>query len=168
MTWRIWLPRAALLLILAGQLNYLPDRIAFWRQLWIFTHLPDQTAAARFAYGAADYDLLTWIERQTSPETTILLVSASPRTYGDPAYVLYHRALYRLYPRQVWWAAPVPATRYPAWWTPTDLSAADLLALARRYQATTVLASGFREPPLPGSVRSFDETTHLIFLAGDE
>lgn len=168
MTGRIWLPRLALLLILAGQLNYLPDRWAFWQQLWEFARLPDPVAAARLAYGAANYDLLAWVKAQTPAEATLLLVTASPRTYGDPSYLLYHRALYHLYPRSIWWAAPVPATGYPVWWSTTDLSETDLLNLARARRATAILAVGFVEPPVSGPVLSFDERTHLIFWAGEK
>lgn len=163
MTGRTWLPWLALLLIMIGQLNYLPDRLAFLRRTWTFIGLPEP-AAARLAYGAADYDLLVWLEQHTLPETTILLVTASPQTYGDPSYVLYHRALYHLYPRSVWWAAPVPANRHPAWWTFTDLSPAHLLSLAEQYQATVILADGFAEEPVPGARLSFDDDTHLILL----
>lgn len=166
MSWRTWLPRLALLLVLAGQLNYLPDRLAFWGQVWNFARLADQTAAARLAYGAADYDLLEWVKRQTTPDSTLLLLTASPQTYGDPSYVLYHRAIYHLYPRSVWWAAPVPLNRYPAWWSFTDLSEADILALAGRHQATAILAVGFARKPVSGPSLSFGAETHLIFLDG--
>ncbi|MFQ5614016.1 MAG: hypothetical protein ACE5H9_17985, partial [Anaerolineae bacterium] len=156
---RSWLPRLALLLVLAGQVYYLPARLGFVRQLLEYARLPDATAEARVAYGAASYDLLAWVEAETPPDTTLLLLTASPRTYGDPAYVLYHRAVYHLYPRRVWWAAPVETTPYPAWWSFTDLDPAGILALAGSYGATAVLADGFARPPVPGAVRSFDPDT---------
>ena len=159
-----WLPGLALALIVAGQLYYLPERIEFWGQLLALAGAEDAIVAARLAYGPADYDLLAWTAQETSPGATILLVTASPQTYGDPAYVLYHRAIYRLYPRSIWWAAPVPPTRYPAWWSFSDLSEAGILGLARQRQATAILAEGFSEPPVPGPVLSFDQDTHLIFL----
>jgi len=158
------LPFLALLVIIIGQLNYLPARFDFLRQLLAFAQAKDSQEVPRLAYGAVNYDLLTWVEQETSPETTLLLLTASSRTYGDPSYVLYHRAIYHLYPRQVWWTAPVPPTRYPAWWTFTDLTEDDILILAQKYQATTILADGFARPPASGPVLSFDDDTHLIFL----
>src|SRR5687768_4205934 len=141
------LPFLALLLIIVGQLNYLPARLDFLRQLLAFARDKDSQEVTRLAYSAANYDLLAWVEQETSPETTLLLLTASPRTYGDPSYVLYHRAIYHLYPRNVWWAAPVPPTRYPVWWTFTALTEDDILILAQNCQATAILADGFAQPP---------------------
>jgi hypothetical protein len=154
----------ALLLIIAGQLNYLPARLDYLRHLSALAQTTDSLEIARQAYGTANYDLLAWVARQTPPDTTLLLLTASPRTYGDPAYVLYHRAIYALYPRSVWWAAPAPPTRYPAWWLSTNLTQANILAFTQQYHATAILADGFDSPPVPGSVISFDQNTHLIFL----
>jgi hypothetical protein len=97
-----------------------------------------------------------------------LLVTSSPHTYGDPSYVLYHRALYHLYPRSLWWAAPVSPTRYPAWWNFTDLSEKDILNIAQKHQATAILADGFARPPVPGPAITFDADTHLTFLENKE
>jgi len=163
----IWLFRLAVLLVLAGQLNYAPDRLNFLRQVWAFARADDQ-ADARLAYGAADYDLLEWVKHETLPQATILLLTSSPQTYGDPSYVLYHRALYHLYPRSIWWAAPVPHDRYPAWWIDTDLSETDIRAKANEYGARVILAVGFPHPPLPAPSHSFDQETHLIFLGNDD
>ena len=162
-----WLFRLAVLLVLAGQLNYVPGRLNFLRQVWGFVRADDQTDA-RLAYGAADYDLLEWVKQETPPQATILLLTASPQTYGDPSYVLYHRALYHLYPRSIWWAAPVPRDRYPAWWIDTDLSEADIRARADEYKARVILAVGFPYPPLSAPSHSFDRETHLIFLGDDD
>jgi hypothetical protein len=157
------LPWFILLLIIVGQFNYLPARLDYVRQLAVFAHAKP-AEAARLAYQPASYDLLVWVEQHTTPDTTLLLLTASPRTYGNPAYVLYHRALYHLYPRPVWWAAPVPANRYPAWWLPTDLTEANILTLAEKHGAGAILADGFAQPPIYGTAVSFDEDTHLIFL----
>jgi len=157
------LPGLALLLVIIGQLNYLPARLDYLRQLAVFART-EPGEAARMAYYPASYDLLVWVEQHTDSDTTLLLLTAGPRTYGDPAYVLYHRALYHLYPRPVWWAAPVPANRYPTWWLPTDLTEANILTLAEKHEATAILADGFDHPPISGAVISFDGDTYLIFL----
>jgi hypothetical protein len=159
-----WLPWLALSLIIAGQLNYLPARLDFLRQLGMLARVDSQDAS-RLAYGTANYDLLVRVEQNTPPDATLLLLTASPRTYGDPVYVLYHRALYHLYPRTVWWAAPVPPTRYPAWWNFTYLTEANILALAQKYQTSVVLADGFTRPPVPGQALALDADTWLIFIA---
>ena len=157
------LPWLALSLIILGQLYYLPARLDFLRQLLTFAQTTDPVEAARQAYGAADYDLLAWVAQKTPPETTLLLLTASPHTYGDPSYVLYHRAMYHLYPRNVWWAAAVPPTRYPAWWIYTNLSERDILDIAQHHQATAILADGFAHPPITGAALAFDTDTFLIF-----
>lgn len=158
-----WLPWLVLLLIIAGQLNYLPDRLDFLCQLGVLAHA-NTYDRARLTYGAASYDLLVWVEQNTLPDTTLLLLTASPQTYGDPAYVLYHRALYHLYPRTVWWAAPVSPRRYPAWWIYTDLTQANILTLIQKYHTSAVLADGFAQPPVPGQTLTFDADTWLIFV----
>ncbi|NJN95701.1 MAG: hypothetical protein HC875_17110 [Anaerolineales bacterium] len=168
MLWKVikkLLPGLALLLVIISQLNYLPARLDYLRQLVVFAHA-EPTEAARLAYYPASYDLLVWVEQHTAPDTSLLLLTASPRTYGDPTYVLYHRALYHLYPRPVWWAAPVSANRYPAWWLPTDLTEANILTLAEAHGAKAILADGFAQPPVAGAVLSFDADTYLIFLDG--
>jgi hypothetical protein len=166
MTWRTWIPRLALILILAGQINYLPQRLDYVQRLLAYARLEDPLDAARLAYGAADYDLLEWVRQNTAPDTTLLLVTASEQTYGDPSYVLYHRAIYHLYPRDVWWAAPVEPKRYPAWWSPVELGETELLRIAARHRASVILSAGFSHPPIQGSVLTFDEDTYLIFLDG--
>jgi hypothetical protein len=163
-----WLPWLTLLLILAGQLNYLPERLNFLRQLFAFARATDSLEVARMSYLPADYDLLAWVERETPPDANLLLVTANPQTYGDPAYVLYHRAIYHLYPRSVWWAAPVPPTRFPAWWTFTDLSETDILDIAQKHKAAAILADGFTQPPVLGEAIAFDADTYLIFLTAKE
>ena len=150
-----------------GQINYLPDRLSLFTQLLTFANAENQTEKYRLAYGAADYDLLTWVEQTTPPETAMLLLTASPETYGDPSYVLYHRAIYHLAPRAVWWAAPVLPQRYPAWWDFTDLNSDNIQALMQQRRVGVVLADGFSQPPLSGSHLAFDQDTWLIFLHGD-
>lgn len=159
------LPGLVLLLIIIGQINYLPARLDYLHQLAVFARAEPEEAA-RLAYQPASYNLLVWIEQHTAPDTTLLLLTASPRTYGDPAYVLYHRALYHLYPRPVWWAAPVPANHYPVWWLSTDLTETNILTLAEEHGATVVLADGFTRPPVSGHLIAFDDDTHLVFLNG--
>jgi hypothetical protein len=164
--WRLGWLFLAVGLILLGQLNYLPGRLAHFWEIMALLAAPDPLDKARLTYGEANYDLLLWVEQLAPPEATILLVTASPATYGDPSYVLYHRAMYRLAPRSIWWAAPVPRRPYPAWWHETDLSQTSLLTLAARQQASLILAVGFARPPVAGPLLSFAATTHLIFLPG--
>lgn len=163
--WWAWL---VLLVIVMGQLYYLPERLAFLHQTLAYTQLADSRQLARLAYQPASYDLLTWVEKNTSPKTTLLLVTASPHTYGDPSYVLYHRAVYHLYPRSVWWAAPVSPTRYPAWWVFTDLTEVDILNLAQKYHAAAILADGFAQPLVSHQSLAFDTDTHLIFVETED
>ncbi|MEM7346818.1 MAG: hypothetical protein AAF485_21470, partial [Chloroflexota bacterium] len=164
--WKFLLPIAAVGLVIVAQLYYLPDRVIFFKQLLDFAQIESEQSLSHLAYDSADYQALFWVTQVTPPDTTLLLLTATPNTYGDSSYVLYHRALYHLYPRTVWWAAPVPPTRYPNWWITTDLSEPDTLSIVDTHHIDAVWADGFTTPPLNGEFVSFDRDTHLVFPNG--
>lgn len=157
---------AAVMLIGLSQFVYLPLRQCFGQHVADYARLTDAAAKQRQAYGAADYELLSWLAAQTPPEAHLLLITPTPPLAGDAQYVFYHRALVDLYPRTVWWIAPPDqVAQYPIWWSETDLSVADIRRQAAQFKSDVLLFEGFEEPLLPGEVRYFDEDTFLLFLS---
>jgi len=155
---------AAGLVILAGQAFYLPERISSLRETWRFAAARGGTERLRIAYAPADYDLLRWVKERTPAEAVILLATPDAEPRGTADDVLYHRALYLLYPRRVWWVAPARRKTYPEWWITAEPARETLRHLAQERGARVVLTCGFAEPPVPGRTLSFNATTHLVFL----
>lgn len=63
---RVGLQGAAVLLILYGQLAYLPERKQFWRESWQYAQA-DVPGKERLAYGNRIYDLLEWVQQNIPP-----------------------------------------------------------------------------------------------------
>lgn len=158
------LPVVAGLAIVAGQALHLPERRAVLRQSWRFAMARSRPERLRLAYAPADYDLLLWVGRETPRDSVILLVTPDEEPRGTPDDVLYHRALYLLYPRRVWWVTPARHGTRPEWWIAAEPEPETLRRLAKARGARVVLARGFSTPPVPGRALSFDGTTHLVFL----
>jgi hypothetical protein len=159
-----FLSLAAGLAIVAGQAFYLPERLSTLRETWRFANARNQTERLRLAYTPADYDLLRWVDEETPRDSVILLVTPDFEPRGTPGYVLYHRALYLLYPRRVWWVSPARHKTHPEWWITAEPEQETLRRLAKERRARIVLACGFSAPPVSGRALTFDSTTHLVFL----
>lgn len=126
-----------------------PHRAALWRDVARHARAADDDARRRIAWAPASYDLLEEVRRRTAPSSRILLVTTGERGAGDPDDVLYHRALVHLYPRAVRWVKPAEPRGHPVWWHRADLERSRLLAEARAFRATTIVAVGFRPKELP-------------------
>jgi hypothetical protein len=113
----------------------------------------DSAAQRRASLGVA-YDFLRAAERLLPARATVLLLTPG-RDLRHREYRLYHRALYQLTPRPLWWLTPAPpdGTWESRWWISTPLSAAAIRGIARRRGATHVLAFDLETlPRLGGSV----------------
>jgi hypothetical protein len=96
------------------------------------------------------YDLLRRVGSEVPDGTPILLVTRDAATQPPYSpYVLYHRALYHLYPRRVWWAVVEPPRRVPAWWLSTSGRPDEVVELAERLGAGAAVTIG-----LPDGSRS--------------
>jgi hypothetical protein len=142
---------AALLVV---QARYVATRFELAANGWAFARMPDREARSRAAIGAEISDLLSRIEIETPAGEPVLLVTRDAGTQPPYApYVLYHRALYHLYPRRVWWAVVEPPPRAPAWWIPTSGRSDELVELAQRLGASVIVNVGASGGSPPGGGR---------------
>ena len=94
------------------------------------------------------YDFLRQVDTLVPRTAPVLLVTTGPDANRE-AYTLYHRALYYLAPRPVWWQAPIPndATWQARWSINAPLTAEAVGALAAAKGAAYVLLYRV-DPPL--------------------
>ncbi|MDQ3929699.1 MAG: hypothetical protein M3328_11215, partial [Chloroflexota bacterium] len=116
-------------------------------QLPVIRLLLEPDEQYRLQLGDVPYDLLRAADAALPRDATVLLVT-SGRDIGTLEYITYHRALYFLAPRPVWWAAPAPpdGTWKSHWWISTPLTPAALSALASAKHASYLLVFGVNEP----------------------
>ena len=118
-----------------GQINLLVRPVIPLLPLW---NQPD--AQYRALLGDAPYDLLRETDALLPPSARVLLVTPG-RDARRLEYTLFHRALYFLAPRSVWWLTPAPAggAWESRWWISAPLTAAAVQAAARERQVTHIL-----------------------------
>ena len=98
------LSAAALVVILLAGVAQLPHQ---WR-MFVQPALPivrlwaDADAQHRLQYADVSYDLLRAVEAAVPADATVLLVTSGDDVRGHE-YRTFHRALYVLAPRPVWW-----------------------------------------------------------------
>ncbi|HZY44121.1 MAG TPA: hypothetical protein VFF70_05150 [Anaerolineae bacterium] len=87
------------------------------------------------------YDLLRAADAIIPREAAVLLVT-SAQDVRHRGYTTYHRALYDLTPRSIWWAASAPSdgTWEARWWISTSIDAASISTLANQLHADYILA----------------------------
>ena len=129
--------------LIAVQALYLPTRLDLVTEGLRFSRIPDPEGRLRAALGAEMYDLLRRVGSEVPAGTPVLLVTRDAGTHPPYApYVLYHRALYHLYPRRVWWAVVEPPRRVPAWWLSTSGRPDEVVELAERLGAGAAVTIG--------------------------
>lgn len=143
-----WIACVALSLALLTALFDLPNRItAVANALPTVRLLLDPDEQYRLQLGAVPYDLLRAADAALPRDATVLLVTPG-RDIGTLEYIIYHRALYFLAPRALWWAAPTPpdGTWKSHWWLPTPLTPQALRELAAAKGASYLLVFDVAEP----------------------
>lgn len=143
-----WAPYMALGFALLAALLDLPNRVASVANALPVVRLLDQPDEQyRLHLGEVPYDLLRAADAALPPDATVLLVTPG-RDTGTLEYITYHRALYFLAPRPVWWAAPTPpdGTWKSRWWLSTPLTPEALRAVAADKGASYMLVFGVSEP----------------------
>jgi hypothetical protein len=101
---------------------------------------------------AVPYTLLRAADERLAADATVLLL-----TSGEDArhleYATYHRALYFLTPRPVWWQSPAPSdgTWEARWWIRAPLTADAVEATAARLGADCLLVVGVVLPAAAGA-----------------
>ena len=144
----------AAIALLAAQARYLPTRLAVVNDGWRVARMPDRDARLHAAIAPGIFGVLSRVQAEVPAGESILLVTQDAGTEPPYApYVLYHRALYHLYPRRVWWAVVDPPKRVPAWWMTTSGSPDDVADLAEQLGAGALVTVG-----TPGRSPSGDGT----------
>ena len=147
------LSAAALVVILLAGVAQLPHQ---WR-MFVQPALPivrlwaDADAQHRLQYADVSYDLLRAVEAAVPADATVLLVTSGDDVRGHE-YRTFHRALYVLAPRPVWWQSPAPPddTWESKWWISAPLDAAHVLSTAADHGADYVLIAADADLDLPG------------------
>ena len=129
------------LLVIAGDaLVRLPalGSLAPILRLW-----PDAEAQNRLQMDQVPYDLLRAADAVLPRHAGVVLVTAGTDV-RHREYTTFHRALYLLAPRSVWWLTPAAndGTWEARWWVSAPLSADNVLHLAAARGAAYVLVDG--------------------------
>jgi hypothetical protein len=153
----------AILLLNSADLSFSPDQLTSALPLIRVWH--DRQAQARLHLGEVPYDLLQAADALLPSEATVLLVT-SGADVRHLEYTTFHRALYILTPRPVWWVTPAPSdgTWESRWWISAPLSAASIRSQAQAVHATHVLVFGLDQPPNVGGHTVRLRNGHLITL----
>lgn len=130
----------------------------------VLQRFPDGTAQARIQFGAESYDITSRADIVLPKNATVLLVTPGfdPR---HTEYELFHRLLYELAPRAVWWTNPAPSdgTWEARWWISSPRSYAALQSIAQSKHADIIL---FYETAVPTGFASAKELTpHASLVA---
>ena len=144
------LPRLAglsLALVLASSLGSAFESSQLRAALPVIRLWPNPPAQARLHLGQVPFDLLQAADNSLPADAIVLLVT-SGQDVRHLGYTTYHRALYYLAPRAVWWVNPAPGdgTWEARWWTPMVLSTESIQSHAATRKASHVLFFGL-EPP---------------------
>lgn len=135
------------------------------KQLAVLQLFPDGAAQARLLFGDEPYNATTRADAVLPRNATILLVTPGldPR---HAEYELFHRLLYRLAPRPVWWTNPAPSdgTWEARWWISSPLDAAALQAIARSKHADAILFYGTAVPAAFGAALELTPHASLVSL----
>jgi hypothetical protein len=164
-----WAALALALVAGATQLGWQRERLV---EAWpIIAQFANPEAQHRLMGSVSHYphDLLAQADASLPITATVLLVTPGTRT-TDYEYTTYHRALYLLAPRPVWWIAPSPpdGTWKARWWISAPAAAESVRAVAREKGAAYVLAAGLDLPPNGGRVVFSTPEGSLIRLDGSE
>jgi hypothetical protein len=158
-------PGVFVLALLASALD-LPNRWATMAATLPVVRLwADPEAQYRRQLAPLPYDFLRQVDALVPRAAPVLLVTAGTAVKSEE-YTLYHRALYFLAPRPVWWLAPVPpdGTWQARWWINAPLTADGVQALAAAKGATYVLAYRVDPPILLGRTLAAGDGSVLLQL----
>lgn len=155
-----------LLLTSFAVLQSIPREVRFFQAAWpIFSFWPNGDAQRRVQLGDALEDALTAAQEQIPPSAAVLLVTSGT----DPRhteYTAFHRALYELAPRPVWWMNPAPSdgTWEAGWWITAPIDAAAVRRIALDQRIDSIL---FLNAPVPdglGDSRRLSNGARLVTL----
>jgi len=168
-----WSGLALALVLLSGLFNQPAQFRLLVRPVLPLLRLWNQPDAQyRILLGDVPYDLLREADAALPRGASVLLVTPG-RDVRRLEYTFFHRALYFLAPRSVWWLAPAPAdgSWESRWWISAPLTAPAVQAVARERQVTHILV--FQPPGAPAldlpwgqKLRSWDQG-YLLSVEAD-
>ncbi|HLF28102.1 MAG TPA: glycosyltransferase family 39 protein [Anaerolineae bacterium] len=128
--------------IFLRQAQWVAESIVPIVRLW-----PDADAQYRAQLHGIPYDLLRAADAVLPRAATVLLVTPG-RDVRHQEYTAFHRALYFLTPRPIWWLSPAPpdGAWESRWWVSAPATAESVQALAVEKGASYVLAYGLAQP----------------------
>jgi 4-amino-4-deoxy-L-arabinose transferase-like glycosyltransferase len=110
--------------------------------------------------------LLRTADALLPPGASVLLVTPGVDVRHQE-YTTFHRALYWLAPRPVWWLSPAPddGTWEARWWTSAPLDSQSITRLAHEHNLTYVLQIGTNDLSLPGEPLTASSEGALVALS---
>jgi hypothetical protein len=152
-------------MLLAAVLDLPRRSVEAWSSLQVVLNWdrPEEQFAQRYA--PASYALITAVDTTLPPSASLLLVTSGRDTWRRE-YILYHRLLYALAPRPVWWVAPTtPDGSWKSrWWIFAPLTEQTVLAVAQAKGSTHALLFDTESLTLPGSLSWEAEEGRLVRL----
>jgi hypothetical protein len=139
-------------LVLLASVISLPARLVFIRPtLPIIRLWSDPEEQNRRQFPEVPHDLLRAAEAALPPDAKVLLITAG-KDVRRRDYITFHRALYLLAPRPVWWLAPAPpdGTWESRWWTSAPLTPEQVHAVVAEKQTDYALVCDAPDLTLPG------------------
>ena len=133
----------------------------------MLAHWPDLSAQRRLLEGDELVSLVALSDAVLPHDATVLLVTAGEKPRAAE-YVIFHRILYHLAPRRVWWTnrAVPDGTWESRFWIPAPLEADRLRTIAAAKGAGFLIFAGVDVPRgLPPGTR-LTSTTTLVVLEG--
>lgn len=130
------------LLFLLGQMGF-SQAVFAYRQARLAGLAGEPSIATQPTPAAPPQSFVDFVAAQAPPGTGVLLVTQDT---GSQAEQTYFELSDRLYPAQVWWAAPTQHQSTVDWWIQTPLDSASLQALAHRLGLKSLAFDG-PEPP---------------------
>ena len=137
------------LIIVLVNMTAVPGQLSEIKRHWPVIRLwNDPAAQMSLMLGDVPYEGLKMAAETTAPDVTILLIT-SGEDVRRRDYTTYHRALYLLAPRPVWWLSPAPpdGTWESRWWISKPISAENIAATVTEKTADCLLLIDV--PPLP-------------------
>jgi hypothetical protein len=127
----------------------------------------DSDAQHRIQAYEGSYDLLREADRMLPADASVLLVTPG-REVASREYTAYHRALYLLAPRPVWWLSPAPSdgTWKARWWISAPLEFETMRSVATGRSAKYVLFYNLEPSPGLGIERVIMHDGGLVRLEG--
>jgi len=151
--------------LLAAAVQFVQYTTFIWPILPIMRLWSSPDAQYRLQLPDIPYDALRAADATLPRDASILLIT-SGRDVQQNEYRIFHRALYFLAPRPVWWLTPhaPDGTWKSRWWISAPLDPGSIRRIAAEKQVSYVLAYGLAQPISVGREIADLGDSHLLQL----